>query len=172
MSTAAFDLIKYTGTNAGTPNDSLYNPCFLDEDSNSTETGSRSIAVPTTGSNYSYEVSLALKCILAPNNQCNNFKFWGANTQPATGIIVYAGVSATGSTPTNSPSVIAITRQDTNYISSGLGEYLTIPVVPGDSIINAVDEETYRLVLQMQVLAGAFRGNVPTMIFYLEYDEA
>ena len=175
MATAAFQLSKFTGTTASNENDSSYNPCFLDEDSNGIDTANHPVGVPLDGGadNYSYEVWLKLKCTARPNGICDNFKFWGANAIPATGVTLYGATRTTeaGVTPVKTVSSYATTQMDTNYYS--VGTALTIAITNETSNqIDAVGEYTDWIILQMKVESTASRGSVTTMIFYLQYDES
>ena len=170
MSIAAFTLYKCTSTDAGTETDVSKHPCFLRADVASTDTASYSVAVPSTGTNYSYEMWVRLKCLVAPDNQCENFVIWGENTPPATGITIYMGTTDTGVTPVDTVSSVATTQQDTNYYDQGTG--LAIGVIPSPAIIEAFDEKTDYVVLQVRVGTTASQGSLPTMHFYWGYDES
>ena len=180
MATAAFNLMKCTGTDAGDQTNSVRNPCFINTDEHSTGTGTRQVAVPATGAsaNYSYENWLLLECTAAPNNQVVNVKFWGPSQQPdyadtpGNKITVLAGTTGTGVTPKDTVSTVATTTQHDNYNGPGVGEYLAIDVVPGDAKIDAVGEETEFIVLQLKVEAGAQRGDGATVPFMIGYDES
>ena len=180
MATAAFTAYKCTGVNAATETDSVKNPCFLNSDEHSTDTGAHRVGVPdpVSSPNYSYEVYLRLKCITAPNNDCDNFKFWGPSEQPdymdtpGNKLTIMVATTATGATPTDNASTVATTVQHTNYNGPDPGSHLAIGVVPVDDVIDAVGEYTDYIVFQLKVEDGAQRGEMATLPFYIEYDEA
>lgn len=172
MALAAFDLIKTTGVSPGTENDSQHHPCYLNVDSNSTDTDNNSIAVPKSGGpNFSFEQALRFKCTVAPNGYCENFITWGPPYQPdhdrdpADKVTVYWGVSATYYQPVSSQSSIATTRQDTNYYDSEHALLLH------EGQITAVGQETNLLYDQLQVELGAQQGKLTTMTRNLAFDE-
>jgi hypothetical protein len=166
MAIAAFDILKCTGTDAGTEADSGRNPCFLSADLNSTDTSSYPIAVPDSGSNYSYEVRLRWKCTTAPDNKCENFKYYGASSQPVVDVTIMAGADSGAHTPSDSASSYATTAQHNNYYSSG-----TALTFDDSTEITAINDKTDTLVLQLKVESDAPQGALPTMPQYVEYDE-
>ena len=107
-------------------------PNFLSADERDVTPSNHSVGVPDVASspNYSYEMWLRLKCTVAPNSQCTNFKFWGPATQPDSDdtpgdeMTVLAGTTGTGATPTDSASTVATTAQHSNYFGPGAGEFL------------------------------------------------
>ena len=166
--------MKCTGTSAATEAEAtggLWS--YINADLNSTDTSTYPVQAPVSGTAYSYENWLRLECTAAPDNQCNNFKFWGANTQPddPTNLLtIKDGTTGTGATPTNNVSTAATTTQHTTHTGSGSG--LAIGVVPGDSIINAIAEQTNYLVLQMHLAVGAASGNGTAQVYHWGYDES
>lgn len=173
MAIAAFNVMKCTGSNASTETNTNNHPCFLGgygADTHSTTTSSYYITIPSSSYNYSYEVWLRLKCTTAPDNKCENFKVYGPNTNPSTGVIVYMGTTDTGVTPVETASSVATTRQDTNYYGSS--NALSISTEPSPHLIDAINEETDYIVLQLQVGSTASAGDIPTQHYYVEYDES
>ena len=178
MATAAFTLYKCTGASAGSETDTVKNPTFLSADEHDSVPANHPVAVPDAASspNYSYECWLRMKCSTAPNNQCTNFKFWGPSTQPdsedspGNEMTILAGTTGTGATPTDSASTVATTAQHSNYNASD--NNLSIGVVPGDNKIDAVNEYTDYLILQLKVEDQAQRGDIAQIPFSIEYDES
>lgn len=180
MATAAFKLNKCTGASAATETDCSKNPKFLSVDDASTPAANAPVAVPGDASAspaYSYECWLRMECTAAPNNFCQNFKFYGpaeqpdANQSPGNRVFIMAGTTATGATPVASASSIATEDQAANYYGTGVGEYLAIGVDPADDIIDAVGEKTDYLVLQLKVLDQANRGNMISVPLNVSFDE-
>lgn len=179
MANAAFDLKQCTGTNAATETTlSTRVAAFKNVDSVSVDTAAYPVPVPKdAGSSpaYSKELWLRLVNTAAPDNYCQNFKWWGPATRPdyeaspPNKVTIMAGTTGTGATPTSSASSVATTSQHNNYYSEGTG--LTIGVVPGDSKIDAVGEKTNYLVLQEKVELGAAQGDLPTQVYYWGWEE-
>jgi len=122
------------------------------------------ITIPGSGTTYSYEKWLRWKCTAAPDTQCTNFKFWGPNSTPGTGLVIYAGTTDTGVTPTDSDSSVATTRQDTNYYDSSN----TLSIA---GTLTTIGNETDYLVLQLDVGDTATQGDMTQQTMYYSYDE-
>jgi hypothetical protein len=177
MATASFVVLKCTGTNAATLTDCGKHPCFLSADTTSTLQNSYPILAPATSSdnaNYSYELWLKLKLSAAPDNYCQNFKFYGANVQPdvAGKLTVYVPASTgkvcaitTGVTPVSSASSIATVRQDTTHFD--LGTALTFHA----GQISTVNQVTSYLVLQLKVDYLAQQGPIATLVPNVSWEE-
>lgn len=190
MAIAVFELDKCVGSNAGTEVDCSKHPTFLGEsypgaaDGNihTLVTSSYPVRVPpepasppTANAQYSYEVWLRWKCTGAPTTACQNFKFWTSSTDKPDGptpgaCTIYAGIASAAATPVKTKSSIATVSVHDHYID--VGSALAVPVVPGDSVINAVNEQTKWLVLQLEVLFGALPGDITTQLFMLGYEES
>lgn len=174
MALAAFTLLKCTGSGAGAETDSSKHPCFLNADSNSIDTGNSPISAPITAGTYtySYEVWLRWQCSAAPDNACQNFKFYGPLTQPdsegdpGNKVTVMVGSIATGATPTVNASSVAITSQHDNYNSSGNALNFH------SGVLSSIGDKTNYLVLQLKIAYGVNQGNLPTMTFNLTYEES
>lgn len=165
--------MKCTGASASTEAEAtggLWS--YISADLNSTDTATYPVQIPVSGTNYSYENWLRLELTAVPDNQCNNFKFWGPNTQPNgdSAITIKDGTTGTGATPTNNVSTVATVTQHTTH--TGSGSALTIGVVPGDSIIDTVGEQTNYLVLQEHIGVGAGSGNITAQVYHWGYDES
>jgi hypothetical protein len=123
------------------------------------------ITIPATpGTVYSYEKWIRWYCSVGPDTQCTNFKFWGANAIPATGIAVFDGTTDTGVTPVTTVSAVATTQQDTTHYS------LATALAVGGTV-TAPAEETNYLVLQLAVSDTATQGDMPQQTFNYAYDE-
>lgn len=179
MALAAFKLVKCIGANAATEIDSSKHPCFLSSDLHSEIPANYPVARPQSAleaPNYSMEVWLRYECTVAPDNQVENIKVWGPNKRPdaegspANQLTIYIGTTATGATPTDAQSTVALTRQDTNHYEAG--NALALPTATGDSIIDAVGEKTNYLVLQLAVDELAATGDMQTQTFFIQYEES
>ncbi len=177
MSIAAFDLKKQSGTSPGSEDPvTLKAGTYLSADVHDTVPANHKIGIPeliTDPANYSYEGWFRLKCSSAPNNSVDNIKIWGADSQPGgdNKVTQYIGTTASGyASPVNSVSSIATTRVDTNAYDYATA--IAVGVVPGDNIIDAVDEYTDFFLLQLKVEFGASAGTMPTQLFLIRYDES
>lgn len=129
-----------------------------------TVTKANPITIPTGAAVYSYEKWVRFKCTVAPAVQCTNFKFWGGNSIPGTGLKIYAGTTASGATPVTTVSSVATTQQDTNYYDTS--HQLSI----GGTLVNINDETDY-LVTQLQVSSTATQGDMTQQTFNYSFDE-
>ena len=173
MALAAFKMNKCTGANAATETDCNKHPCFLNADIVSADTGNHPIPAPGSAlddPNYSYEYFLRLECTEAPDNYCQNFKFWGPSNQPGDNLSINWGTTNTGVTPVDNVSLIAVNPQHNNYYSEDTA--LSIPVVPVDNKIDAIGEKTDYLVAQMKVEFGAVQGDGLTQVYNYQYEES
>jgi hypothetical protein len=175
MATATFATLKCTGSGAATETDCSAHPCFLSADVVSIDTASYPVKAPVSAAsepNYSHELWLKLRCTAAPDNYCYNFKFFGSNDQPDSPVnklTVYVGTTPTGATPVSSASSVATAVQHTTHYD--LGTALTIPVDPVDNKINAINEETNHLVLQLKVEFGATQGAIASYVPNVSWEE-
>lgn len=180
MALAQFKVNKCTGASASTEAEATLGEFgFLNADLNNIDTSSHKVAVPLTAGdspNYSMETWLRLECTTAPDNDTDNFKFWGPLSEPEASLLFcMAGTTATGTTPKSTVSSVATQEQQhpTNgYIGPGAGDFLAIGVVPGDNVIDAVAEKTEYLVLQLKVLIGATSGDMNPQVYSMQYDES
>jgi hypothetical protein len=177
MALATFGLYQCTGSSAATEtliSDKTLN--FLRADEPDGDPDTYPVRAPFTAGEdptYSMELWARLKCLTAPDNYCQNFKWYGPATQPddpTDKITVMAGTTGTGATPTASASSISTTSQHNNYNTPASG--LAVGVVPGDSKIEAVDEKTNYLVLQWKVNLGASQSTVALASYQWSYEEA
>jgi len=121
--------------------------------------------IPTSGKNYSYEVWIRLRCDLAPNSKCDNFKAWYDSGMPATGYNMTV----------NSDAVITYVAPVAVESSKGTRIDFTTKTGTGDAIAltgDLVDISDYTswLVFQLEVLATADTGTFE-VDYIIEYDE-
>ncbi len=159
---ATIKLMCCTGTNAGTENE-VTGIMFRSNDSHATDKNNP-ITIPSSGTTHSYEKWLRWKCTVAPDTQCTNFKFWGPNSAPGTGLTIFVGTTSTAATPTDNDSTVATTQQDTNYYSQA-----TALSIPGT--LTAVNDETDYLVMQLDVASTASQGDMTQQTMNYCYDE-
>ena len=161
---AATIIIKgCTGSNAATEA-TITGLMFRSNDSVAV-TKANPITIPASaGTVYSYEKWVRWYCSVAPDTQCTNFKFWGPNAIPGTGLIVYDGTNATGVTPVTTQSSKATTQQDTTHYS------LATALAIGGTLTVGTDETEY-LVLQLSVTDLAGQGDMVQQTFNYAYDE-
>lgn len=159
---ATITLQACTGTNAATEA-TVTGIMMRANDSAATDTNNP-IQIPSVGTNRSFEKWLRFKCTVAPSVQVSNFKYWGPNTIPATGTILYVGTTGSGVTPVATDSAVATTRQDTNYFDTSNVLAITGTLVnPGD--------ESYFFVFQLDVANTASPGNIAQQTHNFSYDE-
>lgn len=123
------------------------------------------ITIPAEGTAYSYEKWVRFKCTVAPDNSVSNFKYWGPNTTPGTGLTLFAGTTDTGATPVATDSAVATTQQDTNY-------YDTSHVLAIGGTLTTEDQESNYLVLQLDVASTAGPGDIVQQTHNYSYDES
>lgn len=122
------------------------------------------VTIPSIGTARSYEKWLRFKCTVAPDTQVTNFKYWGPNTTPGTGVTVFVGTTDTGATPVATDSAVATTQQDTNYYDTS--HTLAIP-----GTLTAENQETDYLVFQVDVGTTATPGDTTQQTQNYSYDE-
>jgi len=151
-----------TGTSAGTQSGAVTGIDFISADNATNSLANRTTYPITAGGNRSYEKWLTLRVDVAPDNAVNNVKFWtDGGVQSNT--TLYAGLTASGATPTDSNSTVA-TTDATTYTS---GSKLTWH--SGD--LTAVGHVTQFLVLQLDAGASAAAGNWGQEVLNYSYDE-
>ena len=176
MALAEFSMLKCYGSGLPlTETDCSKHPNFVSVNSHETNPAAAPVAVPLISGqhNYSFECYLRWKCTVAPDNQCDNFKVWGGPLQPDSPdnkTRVHWGATETAAVPVDTQSSVAVTTQHDNYYESG--QALSLTVEPGDDIIDAINEETWFLVAQIEVDYGAGKGNLTTQVYHLEWDES
>jgi hypothetical protein len=151
-----------TSTNAATEA-TITALMFRSNDSVATDK-SNPITIPAVATAYSYEKWIRWMLTAAPDTQCTNFKFWGPNAAPGTGLTIFAGTTDTGVTPVTTDSAVATTQQDTNYYESAHS------LAVSGTLVNENDETDY-VVLQLDVASTAGQGDMAQQTFYFSYDE-
>lgn len=159
---ATIQLLACTGANAATEN--VVTGIQLRSNDSHLVDKNNPIVVPTSGTSRSYEKWLRFKCTVAPSTQCTNFKYWGPNTTPGTGLTLFAGTTATGASPVNSDSSIATTQQDTNYYDSS-------HVLAISGTLTAPNDKTNFAVLQLDVASTAAAGDMTQQTHNYSYEE-
>jgi hypothetical protein len=177
VAVAAFKLWKRI--DGSTEYDTSKNPTLLSANVNGSA-GSYPVAIPSTPSdpaNYSYECYLQLECTVAPDTKVENLKVYGPNTPIVASsdsanpyVSLRLGTTGTFTTPVQTASSVASNRQDTTYYS--VATALSVGVVPGDSLIDAINERSNYIVVQLKVINGASTGAIPTTSLTLVYDES
>lgn len=151
-----------TGTNAATEA-TVTGITMRSNDSAANDTANP-ISIPSVGTNRSFEKWIRFMCTVAPAVQATNFKYWGPNTIPGTGTLLFVGTTATGVTPVATDSAVATSQQDTNHFSAG-----TALAVSG-TLVN-VNDETDFVVFQMDVDTTAGPGPISQQTHNYSYDE-
>ena len=174
---AAFDV--YIDTGATPTGASLTNLRFNVADDNDQDTGNP-VPIPGAGTNYSYWKHIYLRCTTAPSVQCDNFKFYSDGAAMDTGTLIKVSTNEVDNdteydqADTASEMVAnhtgVTTSADVNNYTSG-GSQLSMTVVPGDNIIDAVSEETDYLVFQLEVGTTASPGQMTSKTMTIQYDE-
>ena len=151
-----------TGTNAAT--EAAITGLMMRSNDSVAVTKANPITIPGVGLARSFEKWIRFKCTVAPDNQVTNFKYWGPNTVPGTGLVLYVGTTDTGVTPTASDSSVATTQQDTTYYDSS-----NVLAITGT--LTAEDQETNYIVLQLDVGTTAEPGDIVQQTHNYSYDE-
>ena len=151
-----------TGVNAAT--EAAVTGVMMRSNDSAAVTKANPITISSVATVYSYEKWLRFKCTVAPDNLVSNFKYWGPNTTPGTGLTLLAGTTATGATPVNTESAVATVQQDTNYYDTS-----HVLAIAGD--LDAENEETDYLVLQLAVGTTAGPGDIAQQTHNYSYDE-
>lgn len=159
---ATITIIGCTGANAAT--EATITGLMMRSNDSVAVTKANPITIPSGASVYSYEKWLRFKDTVAPANQCTNFKYWGPNTIPGTGLVLKAGTTATGAAPVSTASSVATTQQDTNYYDTS--HQLSIP-----GTLTTINGETDFLVLQFTVANTAGPGDIVQQTHNYSWDE-
>jgi hypothetical protein len=184
VANAAFKVVKCTGTNASTETDVSKAPNFLSVDAVHSTPSDYKIKRPASipaNPTYSFEMWLRLECTVAPDNECENFRFYGPAFQPdhednpGNCLFVMWGTTASGATPVNTASSVATVAQ--YEVSGGTGYFdpasaLSVGVNPGDNVIDAVGEKTDYLVAQLKIVGGAQAGSMLGQIWFYLWEES
>lgn len=141
------------------------------------------LPIPSSGTTRSRWKHIYLKVSVAPDTQINNMKVYTDTTGFGTGITVLSGNEAvvntlaadTGYDPSDvadellTGHVIIVTT--TNFFTYSSGAPKTIGISEAGNILNAINEETDYLVLQMEVINTAAPGDLVNETITYEYDE-
>ena len=122
------------------------------------------ITITDSTTTYSYEKWIRWYCSAVPDTQCTNFKFWGANAIPDTGLTLYVGTTDTGVTPVVTESAVATTQQDTTYYS------LATALAVTGTLTSETDETNY-VVMQLRVTDTATQGDMTQQTYNYAFDE-
>lgn len=166
---AGHNLKVCTSTNAATENAgdaSNWNLMSTDAyDSTGTDYQSNTIAVPTAGTNYSYERVLRVE-FTGTFNDITNVKVWkSAGTLSDVNLALYVGESATGVTPVDTDSSIATTAMPTVEGSA-------IDITPAAGISNDGDKTDF-LYIQLDVPSTVTTpGDISAQTLTFQYDES
>ena len=160
---AATIIIKgCTGADAGT--EATITAIMFRANDAVTVTKANPIVITAATTTYSYEKWIRWYCSVAPDTQCTNFKFWGANSIPDTGLTVYDGTTDTGVTPVVTESAVATNQQDTNH-------YTLVTALDISGTLTSDTDETDYLVLQLRVTDTATQGDMTQQTYNYAYDE-
>lgn len=140
------------------------------------------IVIPGTGSTYSYWKQVYLFCSGAPDTQIDNIRFYSDGSSGfGTGVDLKIGspsILRTGSyevADTTSDMVTAhtsISAQSSVFDFTSGGTTFQVGISgTGDNIIDAVDEASDYVVLQMQVADDASPGTLSSETLTFIYDE-
>jgi len=122
------------------------------------------ITIPAAGFAYSYKKWLKFSLgTTEPDTQVTNFKFWGAGTEPETGVVLdFYQTTSTYATP-----VLATTNATFTAVSTATsGAKASIA-----GTLNTHGEQTDYLVMMLEVSTGASQGNMAQQTYNYSYDE-
>lgn len=159
---------------AGTTQDNIANINFGSTSSYEIVPASYPITIPGSGTNYSYEKWIRLKCS-GTYNVVDNLQFWKSAGTYSTGCSVYGNQSTSTPQPTSytaavntlsTVATIAVPTSDPNDNNLSIDNSLT-----GSFTSNETAYSDY-LVLQLRVDDTASPGNMNQLTFTFQYDEA
>lgn len=178
---AVFDvMIDYGGSDTAPGTAEVATNLRFNRADDNVQDTSEPIPIPGAGTIYSYWKHIYLKCTTGPVTSCNNFKYYSDGAGMDTGVLIKVGTNAVANDSdynvadgademvANHSGVDA--SADVNGYTSG-GSQLALGVVPGDDVIDDVDEETDYLVLQLNVSSTASAGNITSKTHTFQYDE-
>jgi len=192
---AVFNLYKDFGGTNGSPGtstntDALGPPMvrFKTAD-NATIDTNHPIPIVASATKYSYVNWLYLKCATAPSVQVDNLKFYTDGGGFGTGITVYVGdqfptknsgsssgykvaTGVQGDSGTEMVALGAVSSKTNAFTYTSPSALLAGPSISeSGNIINAQNETSNYLVLQMMVEDTATPGNLDDETFVIQYDE-
>lgn len=173
-----------TANTPGTTDTTITNLRFNNEDTNDQDTASPITITPST-TIYSFWKHIYLKCSGAPSLQCNNFKIYTDGSLAWTGCTVKVGDDAcTRSHNGGSPlyagydpgTASVLTAHDTIATTTSLFTYTsgsarTVTCSESGNLVNATNETTDYVVLQLEVTDTASPGTTATETITFSYDE-
>lgn len=168
---AVFDVVWDYGGSANTPGtteESLTNLRFNVEDTNDQDTNSP-VVIPGAGTEYSYIKHVYLDCTTAPDTQVDTMTVYTDGTLGwGTGFTVKVGdgtqtktsASSAGYYPAATLGQAVMTGHDTVSASTDLFSYTSgsarsVSISETSNLINAINEKTDYLVLQLEVASTA-----------------
>ena len=127
------------------------------------------ITIPPTGTNYSYEKYIKIKCS-GTYNKVDNLQYWHSAGTPSTGVSFYASNTAntTYATPVNTLSTKAtnaVPTSDPGTANIGIDGSFTGAFESSETAYSNY------LVLQMRVASTASPGNMAQITWTFQYDE-
>ncbi len=143
------------------------------------------IPIPGAGTKYSKWKSIYMKCTSPPNTQVDNIKFYTDGGNFGTGITVRVGQQFPTKNSGTSSGYRVATPVDTAILNNYAGitsvadafSYTSGSPLSGPTItetgnkIDATNETTGYLILQMEVISTASPGNLTDETFTIQYDE-
>ena len=186
---ATFEVFLDTGGSSGSPGtetstDSLGPPNIrFKRADNPTIDGNDPNIIPVSGSNESRWKQIYLKCTVAPDTQVDNVKIYTDGTGFGTGVSVEVGsetpiknsASDAGYDPsdTNDEDMAVHTgiSSHSNFFAFTSGSPKDVTISETGNIIDAINETTNYVVLQMDVANTATPGNLTNETVTYEYDE-
>lgn len=140
--------------------------------------------VPTSGTSYSRWKHVYMKCTVAPNTQVNNVKVYTGGTGFGTGITVrvadQTAIKNSGSSAGYDVSDIddevlagnhAGISSTTDLFAYTSASPRTVTISESGNIINALNETTDYIVLQMELISSATSGNLADKNCTISWDE-
>lgn len=162
---AVIEIMKQVGSSPGSET-SVSGIALKAVDDVATTAPNSPIVILDSGTNYSYESWIRFKCTTAPDNQCYDFKIWGAGAAIQSGkfkITVNTDAVASYHTPVNAQSSQG-TRDDFSNHDSG-------SKVDIAGTLTASGQYTDFAVFQAEVTSDALPGNIAQQTVYYEYTE-
>ncbi len=180
---AAFNVTLDTGGTDNSPgsSDTITNLRFNVADDNDQDTGNP-VPIPGAGTNYSFWKQIYLKASTGPDTQVDNVEIYSDGTTFDANVALNIGdelpVHNSGATTgydvadaaevmTNHTDITGVTNMNT-YTS---GSAKAVSISEAGSIINAINETTNYVVLQIAVGTGAGPGTLAAETITFVYDE-
>ena len=172
---ATVELKIYTGTTAANENPAsgdaanwnLMNTDAYDSSGTDYQSATNRISVPSSGTNYSYERWMRLKCT-GTFNQITNVKFYrSAGTLSDANLDLLAGQTDTAATPSNSASTIATTTK-----GGWDEESEAIDITPSGGITTSNTYSKYAVVQLKVPSTVTTPGDIGSQTITFKYDES